>query len=136
MSVRLRPDACGSIPDCGIVERLWFENIDMKHNRSDAIQMTTAYRAYMGTTDGKAPMFLDIKLRDIRVNGAKRAASIEGLPEAPIQNLKFVEMSIDATKGFHAKFVNDIVVKDVLVTPLEAEAFEWEERRQIDLRRD
>ncbi len=114
----------------GVVERLWFENIDMSDIQSDAIQMTTAYRAYLGTTDGKAPVFRGIAFRHIHVGSAKRAASIEGLPEAPIEDLRFENVSIDATEGFRAKLVNGIVMDDVRVS---AEAFAWEDCTGVEV---
>ncbi|GMV90428.1 MAG: polygalacturonase [Candidatus Hydrogenedentota bacterium] len=120
----------------GVVERLWFENIDMTNIQSDAIQMTTAYRAWMGTTDGKAPLFRDIAFRDIHVDGAKRAASIEGLPEAPIEDLRFENVSIDATEGFRAKLVNGVVMDDVRVSPATGEAFAWEDCTGLEVDAD
>jgi polygalacturonase len=117
----------------GIVERLWFENIDMKEIQGDAIQMTTAYRAWMATTEGKAPLFRDITFRNIQVHGARQAANIEGLPEAPIEQLRFENVSIDATEGFQAKLVNGLVMQNVIVIPTNGESISWEDCTDVNV---
>jgi len=99
----------------GVVERLWFENIDMAGIRREAIQMTTAYRAWMGTTEGKAPTFRDIIFRNINVMGADQAMRIEGLPEAPIQGLCFENVHMKSVKGIDAAWVEELKLDEVSV---------------------
>jgi len=99
----------------GVVEKLWFENIEMKDIRREAVQITTAYRAWMGTTEGKAPTFRDMTLRDIHAVGVGQAARIEGLPEAPIQGLRFENVSIEAREGFHAEWLEGLEIENVSV---------------------
>ncbi len=117
----------------GIVERLWFENIDMNDIQHEAIQMSTAYRAWMATTEGKAPIFRDITFRNIHVDGARNAASIEGLPEAPIEDLRFKDIVINATNGFRAKLVNGIVLDNVAVTAEKGPAFQWQDCKHVSV---
>ena len=99
----------------GVVEKLWFENIDMKDIRREAIQMTTAYRAWMGTTEGKAPTFRDLTFRHLNVVNAGQAVNIEGLPEALIQGLKFEDISIEAREGFRAEYIERLELENVFV---------------------
>ena len=97
----------------GVVERLWFEDIDMADVKREAFQMTTAYRAWMGTTEGKAPVFRDIRFRDIRVEGARWAARLEGLPEEPIRDVHFENVAVTAEEGFQAKRLDGLTLQQV-----------------------
>ena len=99
----------------GVVERLWFENIDMAGIRREAIQITTAYRAWMGTTEGKAPTFRDISFRNIDVAGAKQAMRVEGLPEAPIKGLRLQGVHMKAREGIAAAWVEELRLDEVSV---------------------
>ena len=99
----------------GVVERLWFENIDMADIRREAIQITTAYRAWMGTTKGRAPTFRDMTFRDINVTGADQAMRVEGLPEAPIRGLRLENVRIEADRGVDAVWLEDLKLDEVCV---------------------
>lgn len=99
----------------GFVEKVWIENIDMKDVRREAVQITTAYRAWMGTTTGQCPKFRDFTFRNIRVDGADCAASISGLPEMPVQRLKFENMNIKAAKGISAECVRGFELENVTI---------------------
>ncbi|MBI2431794.1 MAG: glycoside hydrolase family 28 protein, partial [Candidatus Hydrogenedentes bacterium] len=96
-----------------IVEKLWFENIEMKNITGDAIQLFTSYRAWMGTQEGKVPIFRDLSFKDIHGAGAKRSLLIEGLPEAPIENLRFENISIEAQQGVSAQHVRELELNNV-----------------------
>ena len=99
----------------GVVEKLWFERIAMKNIRREAIQITTAYRAWMGTTEGKAPTFREITFSNIHAEEVKRAVRIEGLPEAPIQKLRFNNVTLNAQQGFHAEHLEGIELENLTI---------------------
>jgi hypothetical protein len=67
----------------------------------------------------------DISFRNIQVNGAKQAASIEGLPEVTIEKLQFENITINAATGFQARLVHDIDLEDVTVNMAEGPEFQW-----------
>ncbi|HUW60552.1 MAG TPA: glycoside hydrolase family 28 protein [Candidatus Bathyarchaeia archaeon] len=117
----------------GVVERIWCENIDMKNIAGDAIQITTAYNAYLPTTEGKAPVFRDLHFSNINVNGAKFAAQLEGLPEAPLQNLDFKNINISANSGFHAKLANTLELNNVHVTAQKGPPFHWTRCKDVKI---
>lgn len=111
----------------GTVEKLWFENIDMADITGEAIQMTTAYRAWMGTTEGKAPVFRDLSFRNIHVDGARWAARLEGLSEAPLESMCMRNMTFVAQEGFMARLVNGLELEDVTVRAKQGHSFGWEQ---------
>jgi polygalacturonase len=59
------------------------------------------------------PHIHDITIENVKVTGAKVAMDIEGLPEAPIQNVMLKNVQIDAAKG--AKIYYAVVVSQGLV---------------------
>lgn len=99
----------------GVVEKLWFENIEMKNIRQEAIQISTAYRAWMGTTEGKAPLFRNVSFRDITVDGARESINIEGLPESPVQDIRMENVSIKAKEAINVTHLKGLELKDVTV---------------------
>ncbi len=99
----------------GVVEKIWFENIDMEGIPREAIQITTAYRAWMGTTEGKAPIFRDISFRNITARDTKWAARMEGLPEAPLLRLSFENINMETEEGVSVKWVEEIDLNDFTV---------------------
>jgi polygalacturonase len=99
----------------GIVEKLWFEDIVMRNLPREAIQISTAYRAWMGTTEGKAPTFRDIAFRNIRVENAQQSVNIEGLPDAPIKGVRMENISIDAAQGMNLAHLQGLELVNVSV---------------------
>ncbi len=97
----------------GYVERIWVENISMQDVTHQAIQISAAYRAWMGTTEGKAPRFADITLRDVHCDSAQTAVEISGLPEAPVENLRLERVYIRAGDGMKAEHVKSMALCDV-----------------------
>lgn len=72
------------------------------------IQITEYYgspKGMNGTNAGSAPVtrltphFHDITIENLKATGAKVAMEIDGLPEAPIQNVVLKNITIDAEKG-------------------------------------
>jgi len=99
----------------GVVEKLWFEDILMRNIAAEAIQISTAYSAWMGTTEGKAPLFRDISFRNISVEGARQSINIEGLPEAPVQDIRMENLSIAAEEGMDAAHLQGFQMENVTV---------------------
>jgi len=109
----------------GVVERLWGRNIDMARVRREAIQMTTAYRAWMGTTKGKAPTFRNMTFRDLKVSGAGQAVKLQGLPEAPIQSLRLADITMTTREGFSAEWTKDVRLEKVTIRASKPPALRW-----------
>lgn len=99
----------------GVVEQLWFDNIDMNDIGGEAIQITTAYRAWMGTAEGQAPTFRDLSFRNINVSGARQAITVEGLPEAPIQGLRLANVAIVARAAIDIAHLQGLEMENVTV---------------------
>jgi polygalacturonase len=84
-----------------------YRDITME-NVGIAIQITEYYGAPKGMSGANAtpepvtrltPHFHDITIENVKVNGAKVAMVVDGLPEAPIQSVTLKNVKIDADKG-------------------------------------
>ncbi|MBN1342588.1 MAG: glycoside hydrolase family 28 protein [Phycisphaerae bacterium] len=117
----------------GVVERLWGRDIDMARIRREAVQITTAYRAYMGTTQGKPPLFRNMTFTNLRVDGAAQALKLEGLPEAPIQNLRLADVTMTTTKGLQAEYADGIRLDNVAITAQAAPTLNWNHCRNLTI---
>lgn len=87
--------------------------------------MNTAYRAWMATTEGKAPHFREMVFSGIEVDGAGHAARLRGLPEAPIQKLRLSGIRMAAQEGLRAERVEDMVLEDVSIGTQGGPACRW-----------
>ncbi len=116
----------------GIVENIWCENIDMKNMPGEAFHITTNYNAYLPTTEGKPPVFRNLHFANISAAGVKSAGLLEGLPEAPLENLHFKNISISAGSGFQAKLANNLTFEGVQVSVQKGEAFSFTECNNVE----
>lgn len=97
----------------GGVDSIWIENIYMKNITREAITINMAYRAWMGTTTGKAPTFSNLTFRNIDCETADTAIELSGLPESAVQNVNFENVYIRARKGFTAEYLIGLTMQNV-----------------------
>lgn len=97
----------------GGVDSIWIENIHMKNIVREAITINMAYRAWMGTTEGKAPSFSNLTFRNISCDAADRAVELSGLPESAIHGVRFENVRLRAPKGITADYVTGLTMQNV-----------------------
>ncbi len=111
----------------GIVENLWFDNITMADIRTQAIRIETNYRAWFASNGGAAPTFRKLHFHSIRCQGAQRGAiKIGGLPDAPIEDIHFEDISIEAAKGLEADRVKNVYLKNVTIKAGQGAVMKWD----------
>jgi DNA sulfur modification protein DndE len=97
----------------GIVEKIYFENIQMRGIKTDAILFDMYYTG--GAPEAEAvkdltvrkgepvtdltPQFKDFYVKNIICNGADRAIVINGLPEMSIKNMVIDNVSVSSKRG-------------------------------------
>lgn len=68
--------------------------------------------------DETTPEFTGMHFQDIVCNGAASAILINGLPEMPVSDMTFKDMTISATKGIEVNEAKDITFENVrVITP-------------------
>ncbi|MCG2613817.1 glycoside hydrolase family 28 protein [Terrimonas sp. NA20] len=92
----------------GVVEKIYARNIYMKDIEQEAIFFDMYYFVKFAT-DGErnespvvnegTPIFRDMHFEKIVCNGAKKGIFIRGLPEMPVQNIRFTDCILTAEIG-------------------------------------
>jgi polygalacturonase len=85
------------------------------------IEITAYYSGFVKDDPGQpmtehTPRFHDITIENLTATGAKRAATIMGLPESPIKNLVLKNVTISAATGMTIQNA-EIKEENVVVTP-------------------
>ena len=99
----------------GKVQHIYCDNITMKNIVNEAILFDTYYEDVVAgkdktvtTAKDKIPEFTNFYLSNITCEGAATAIYINGLPEMPVHNIHFDNVSITAKKGFVANYAENI----------------------------
>jgi hypothetical protein len=100
----------------GVVEDVYVQDIEMGRIGGDAIQLTTEYKSF-AKPDGKAPVFRNIRIRNVTCKDAATAARMVGLPDAPLRDFILQNITIAAQEGLYCASANGIHLLDVRVTP-------------------
>lgn len=112
----------------GVVEDVRFSNWTME-NVGEGI-VVTSYYVMGGETQSKAepvsertPLFRDIAIDGVTINGAKRAVDIDGLPEMPIQNLRLTDVTGRGQVGLTARHTSNLQLRHVQLDGARGPAF-------------
>ncbi len=101
-----------------LVDNIFISNIFMKDILNEAILFNTYYENEKDTGKSfpvteRTPVFKDFHIDSIFCTGAKSAASITGLPEMPIQNIKIADSYISAERGVETDNAKNILFDNV-----------------------
>jgi polygalacturonase len=92
------------------------------------IQITEYYTGGKGDMtdhpmEEHTPRFHDIRIENLTATSAKNAVQVEGLPESPVKNLVFKNVTITADRGMVALYA-DITEENVIITAKSGKALE------------
>ncbi|HTZ21086.1 MAG TPA: glycosyl hydrolase family 28 protein [Opitutaceae bacterium] len=108
----------------GIVENVWAENLTAKDMKYEVVILNMDYSSdTKQLTNEKAPLFRNMTFRHITGAGAPAAIRLTGLPDSPIQNIRFEDLTIASTKGVICSDVKGLVFDRVQVTPASGPVF-------------
>lgn len=98
----------------GIVEHITFENIRMSGIRQQAITLNMFYGSSTAPSQSDAaPVFQDIKIRNVTCERAATGLDIRGLPEQPIRGVRLEDVQLNAVKDLYCEDVEDLTFRDV-----------------------
>jgi len=112
----------------GLVDNVYISNIFMKDIVNEAILFNTYYENSIANdktypVNDRTPIFKNIYIDSIYCDGARTAASIVGLPEMPIQDVRISNSYISAGKGFVTEYANGIMLNNVEIVPEKGSIF-------------
>lgn len=89
----------------GVVENIWMQDFSIRSISIDTIQMTTDYGYPFRENNTAPPLFQNIHLTNFTGLKNSQAIFIEGLPDFPIENITFQNITLPTTK-------DGIVIRD------------------------
>jgi len=97
-----------------VVENIYIENIEMKNIETTAININTHYDK--GITEGPAPLFRNIFIKNVRIHGAVTAIEMIGLPEKPLENINIKNANFtDINNGAVFHRIKRLTLKDISI---------------------
>jgi DNA sulfur modification protein DndE len=121
----------------GVVEKIFFENIQMREIVTDAILFDMYYSG--GAPDvearkdltirkaepvtGRTPQFKDFFVKNIVCNGADRALVINGLPEMSIKNMNLDNVSLTSKRGAYIADADGVQLNECRIIPQSGAVF-------------
>ena len=131
----------------GTVENVFFENIQMRNIKTDAILFDMYYsggapeaeaakdltiRKSEALTD-RTPQFKDFHVKNIVCNGADRAVVINGLPEMSIKNMRLENVSVESKRGAYIADADGVELHNCRIVPKSGPAFTVIQSRNITI---
>lgn len=117
----------------GLVENIHIRGIRMTGIEGSAIDFNFFYfsegqaaAAVPPVTEG-TPTFRNILFEDITSHGSKAAFTLRGLPEMPLREITFRDVSLAATRGADLAYAEGIVFERVRIRATEGEALKTHE---------
>lgn len=108
----------------GIVENIFISNIFMSDIKDEAISFDTYYEdvpagknadSVKTTVKDKIPEFWNFNISNVFCNGAKTAIFFRGLPEMPVHDLQFSNITISARNGLQGIEVANLKFDNVQI---------------------
>lgn len=112
----------------GVVENVRFDNWTMR-NVGTAIEVTNYYLMEGETRSGeepvsnRTPVFRNIAISNVSINGARKLIDIDGLPEMPIESLHIQNVMGSGQSGLTADYTGDLELHNVLLDPAAGASF-------------
>lgn len=97
----------------GIVENLWFENIQFDSVKENAIFVNMLYgEREEEPVSERTPVFRNFYFKNISGGNAERSIAIQGIPEMPAQSVHFDKIDINSLKGVLIENAKDVSIKN------------------------
>ena len=122
----------------GVVENIRFDNWTME-NVGEAIVVTNYYLMEGETRHGDepvskiTPVFRNIAISHMTIDGAGTLIDIAGLPEMPIRNLRISDVMGTGKSGMTATYTDDLELHNVQLNPASGPAFSVEHSSNLEL---
>jgi len=97
-----------------VIENIYIEKVEMKNIEAQAINFNSYYER---EATGKSPLFRNVYIDNIRVNGAHTAIEMIGLPEKWLENISLKNAVFEnVNNGAIAHRVKELFLEDVSIT--------------------
>jgi polygalacturonase len=120
----------------GVVENVYYQNVKHLDLRLLDVEMTTFYASStLVPLTQKPPTIRNVHVKNVTGNGGKTAAEIVGLPELPIEDVTFDDVSIASETGVRCTDAENVRFTNTRIAPKTGSAFRLENARKVTLER-
>lgn len=96
-----------------VIENIYIENVEMKNIESQAINFNSYYER---NAIGKSPLFRNVYINNVRVNGAETAIEMIGLPEKWLENINIKNAVFEnVSNGAIAHRVKELTLENISI---------------------
>jgi len=128
----------------GIVENIYFSDIDMINIPTQAI----SFNLYYGGNEGggneaeeeafppvteETPVFRNITIKNVTCKGADQALFLQGLPEQNLENITLENIDIEADNGMTCIDADSIIIKGMRLVTRNSPAITINNSQRIDI---
>jgi polygalacturonase len=121
----------------GVVENIDIANVVMYDIRCEAISLNMYYwikgEPVPEPVSERTPAFRDFSIRNVVCHGAARAFEIRGLPEMPVERIKFENIKIKSRRGAMLDDAKDISLSSVRLDVAEGPAIQCHNVRGLKM---
>jgi polygalacturonase len=120
----------------GSVENIYYERVNHHDLRLLDVEITSAYASStLVPKSSTPPLIRNVVVRNLSGSGGQRAIEVLGLPDAPIENVTFEDVSLWAENGAHCTFCRDVRFRNTHITTQAGPSFAFENSQAIRLDR-
>lgn len=122
----------------GVVEDIRFDNWTMR-NVGTAIEITNYYLMEGENRSGpepvsvRTPVFRNIAISNVSIDGARKLIDIAGLPEMPIESLHIQNVEGSGKAGLMANYTEDLQLHNVQLDPAAGTSFTIRHATNLEL---
>ncbi len=118
----------------GVLENFRFDNWVIEDTQKQAFEITMEYApTEPEPLSGRTPLFRNFAFSNITIINAKVVASIVGLPERSIQQLRFTDINATGAAGFIVDHTTDLELHHVRVDAADKSALAFDQVRDVVL---
>jgi polygalacturonase len=120
----------------GVVGNIYARNLKVKNMQREVIILNMDYgsdRSRVAATN--PPVFRNMEFENIAGEGAPTAILIQGMSDSLIEDIRFINMTINSTKGVVANFTKGLVFDNVQVTPANGPVFKLTDAMDITIKK-
>ena len=120
----------------GVVENIFARNLKVKNMQREVVILNMDYSSdRQKLVKATPPIFRNMQFENITGDGAPTAILIQGLSDSPIRDIRFVNMTINSTRGVVANFVSGLVFDNVQVAPTNGPVFKLTDATNITIKK-
>lgn len=111
----------------GVLENFRFDNWVIEGAKKVAFEITMRYgRTAEAPVSEKTPLYRNFSYSNMTVVNAKKVATLEGLPERSVEQIRFSDVTATGTTGFIADHAKDVKLQNVRIAVTQGSAVSFD----------